>query len=179
MGLKEGAWDADAKVIAGVDDLKNQHPLNCTEDGTLEVDITAQSAPLDVIVDNIVPVSQSGPWTVNLAAEPTIDIGKVDQGTPGTQPWLFSEQSATLASVSAIMVTSTSTVLAVSNSNRKKLIIQTKDAPLYIILGSIASPSLYSYYVLPFNVLEIEGYTGILSAITDSLTALVMVTESV
>jgi hypothetical protein len=75
---KDGAWKADAKIVAGVDDLDNTHPLNCTENGTLEVDITGTSGgPVDVIVDNIVPVSQSGTWTVNLASTPTIDIGEV------------------------------------------------------------------------------------------------------
>lgn len=85
IGSKDGAFDADAKVAAGVDIDLNQHPLNCTTDGTLEVDLTGSSGgPIDVIVDNVVPVSQSGTWTVNLATEPTIDIGKVDQGTPNT-----------------------------------------------------------------------------------------------
>lgn len=84
-GEKDGAWIADSKIAAGVDDLNNTHPLNCTEDGTLKVDISSISGgPIDVIVDNIVPVSQSGTWTVNLANEPTIDIGKVDQGDPNT-----------------------------------------------------------------------------------------------
>ena len=34
-----------------------------------------------------VSASQSGTWTVNLATEPTIDIGKVDQGTGGSSAW--------------------------------------------------------------------------------------------
>jgi len=64
---KDGAWIADAQIAAGVDDLDNTHPLNCTEDGTLEVDLSGQSGPIDVIVDNIVPVSQSGaPWAENI-----------------------------------------------------------------------------------------------------------------
>lgn len=61
---KDGAFKADAKIAGGVDDLDNSHPLNCTTDGTLEVAIDSVSAPIDVIVDNVVPVSQSGTWTV-------------------------------------------------------------------------------------------------------------------
>jgi hypothetical protein len=83
---KDGAWKADAKIAAGVDDVDNTHPLNCTTDGTLEVAIDS-SVPIDVLVGNVVPVSQSGVWTVNLAVEPTIDIGKVDQGVAGVSPW--------------------------------------------------------------------------------------------
>ena len=63
---KDGAWHTDAKIAAGVDDVDNTHPLNCTTDGTLEVNLTGSSTPLDVIVDNIVPVSQSGEWDVNI-----------------------------------------------------------------------------------------------------------------
>jgi hypothetical protein len=54
---KDGAWKADAKIAGGVDDLDNSHPLNCTTDGTLKVDIAGNSfGPIDVIVDNVVPV---------------------------------------------------------------------------------------------------------------------------
>jgi hypothetical protein len=76
---KDGAWKADAKIAAGVDDLDNTHPLNCTEDGTLEVDITGTSGgPIDVIVDNVVPVTIQGqPIQVELTATPVIDIGEV------------------------------------------------------------------------------------------------------
>jgi hypothetical protein len=61
---KDGAWVADATIAGGVDDIDNTHPLNCTTDGTLEVQVSGTDAPIDVIVDNIVPVSQSGTWTV-------------------------------------------------------------------------------------------------------------------
>jgi hypothetical protein len=93
---KDGAWIADAKIAAGVDDLDNTHPLNCTEDGTLEVDITGTSGgPIEVIVENIVPVSQSGTWTVNLANEPTIDIGEVSIKPAATTVNIFATADAT------------------------------------------------------------------------------------
>lgn len=75
---KGGAWKADAKIAAGVDDVDNTHPLNCTTDGTLEVQIAGTDVPIDVIVDNVVPVSQSGVWTVGVNNFP--DVQKV-------QPW--------------------------------------------------------------------------------------------
>lgn len=64
---KDGAWKADAKIAGGVDDLDNSHPLNCTTDGTLEVQIAGTDIPLDVIVNNVIPVSQSGTWTVSIS----------------------------------------------------------------------------------------------------------------
>jgi hypothetical protein len=59
-GSKDGAFKNDAKAVAGVDAFGNVHVLNTDPTGTLEVTLTA---------------------------EPTIDIGKVDQGTSGTDPW--------------------------------------------------------------------------------------------
>jgi len=75
---KDGAWVADATIAGGVDEIDNTHPLNCTVDGTLETQIAGSSVPIDVIVDNIVPVSQSGPWAVGVNNFP--DVQKV-------QPW--------------------------------------------------------------------------------------------
>src|SRR6202142_491100 len=92
IGSKDGAFKADAKIAAGVDDNLNVHPLNCDETGTLLVAGTVAVTipnPLPVAIDqtgtnNAVKALQDGTWTVNLATEPTIDIGIVDQGIPNT-----------------------------------------------------------------------------------------------
>jgi len=92
IGSKDGAFKADAKIAAGVDDNLNVHPLNCDETGTLLVAGTVAVTipnPLPVAIDqtgtnNVVKALQDGTWTVNLATEPTIDIGIVDQGIPNT-----------------------------------------------------------------------------------------------
>jgi hypothetical protein len=78
-----------------LDIFDKTHPLRVDVDENLKVTgtfVTTPSGTQDVnIVGNTVtiPVSQSGTWTVNLATEPTIDIGKVDQGTGGASPWLI------------------------------------------------------------------------------------------
>jgi hypothetical protein len=62
-GSKDGAFLNDAKAVAGVDAFGNVHVLNTDVTGTLEVTLTN---------------------------EPTIDIGKVDQGLPnagGVDSW--------------------------------------------------------------------------------------------
>ena len=77
MSEKDGAWIANAKIAAGVDTNKDTHALNCTTDGTLEVDIVGQNAPLDVIVNNVVAVTVSNfpavqtvqPWPLLIRAE--------------------------------------------------------------------------------------------------------------
>lgn len=200
---KDGAWKADAKIAGGVDDLDNTHPLNCTEDGTLEVALTGTSVPIDVIVDNVVPVSQSGTWTVNLATEPTIDIGKVDQGTPNSlaNAWpveitdginvlgtvsnpvnvtgTLTESESATAVLTAVSVTTSSTLLLAANPARKGFTIQSKDGPLYIALSGTASTALFSSYVLRLNSYERNDYTGAVSAVVDSGTTTAMVTELV
>src|ERR1700730_6380354 len=89
---RDGACNADAKLAAGVDDNLNVHQLNCDETGTLLVNGTFSPVfpdPLPFSIDqtgnnNVVRALQDGSWTVNLANEPTIDIGIVDQGIPNT-----------------------------------------------------------------------------------------------
>jgi hypothetical protein len=78
MSTRDGAWKGDAKIAGGVDVDNNTHPLNCTTGGTLEIEIAGAGIPLDVIVDNIVPVSQSGAWTVGVNNFPTVQT---------IQPW--------------------------------------------------------------------------------------------
>src|ERR1700690_1289438 len=50
------------------------------------LDIFDKTHPLRVDADENLKVTVIGP--VTLAAEPFIDIGKVDQGVSGTDPWL-------------------------------------------------------------------------------------------
>lgn len=93
MAEKDGAWIGDAKGIAGVDINQNQHYLKCDTNGVLDVNATITSifGPIDVIVDNIVPVTQSGSWTVAVnnfpATQPVSGTVTVLQGT---SPWITS-----------------------------------------------------------------------------------------
>src|ERR1035437_905317 len=72
--------------------VDNPQPVNIVGTVTVVQPITINT-PIDVI--------QSGVWTVQLAAEPTIDIGKVDQGLPGTTPWPVSGTCTFAPSTSA------------------------------------------------------------------------------
>ena len=185
LDAKDGAWKDDAKIAAGVDDLDNTHPLNCTEDGTLEVSVSGQTVPLDVIVDNVVPVSQSGIWTVNLATEPTIDIGKVDQGIGGTSPWLvtgsftFVPTPSTTATVVAETIGTEPVLLLGTNLNRKGFAVQGTNQVTYVKLDSTVSTALYSYELPKKGILEVENYCGPVSVVTASGSTIVMVTEKV
>jgi hypothetical protein len=90
----DGAWLGDARGIAGVDVNLNQHYLKCDINGVLDVNATITSifGPIDVIVDNIVPVTQSGAWTVSVsnfpATQPVSGTVTANQGTAGSSSWL-------------------------------------------------------------------------------------------
>jgi hypothetical protein len=103
-----------------------------------------------------------------------------DQGAPGTKPWPVVNEPSTDATITSVMVTTSSTPLLASNLNRKGIIIQSMNSPLYVVLGSTAaSTSVYSYYVLKLNALEIENFFGPVSAVVATGTASVQVTEKI
>jgi len=134
----------------------------------------------------------------------TIVIGTVDQGAQGTIPesWFveltdgvnvigtpahpvnvtgsFTDNPATDANVTSVTVTTSSTVLIGPNPLRKGLVFQSKDSPVYYILGSTpATTSVYSYYVLKLNALEVNDFFGTVSAVVATGTASIQVTEKI
>src|SRR5579864_613340 len=133
-----------------------------------------------------------------------IEIGKVDQGNQGTIPqsWFVeltdglnvigttthpvnitgtvNENPSLDANVTSVTVGTSSTTLIGPNLFRKGLIFQSKDSPIYYILGTTpATTSVYSYYVLKLNSLELENFYGTVSAVVASGTASVQVTEKI
>jgi len=103
-----------------------------------------------------------------------------DQGAPGTKPWPVVENPSIDANVTSVVVGTSSTLLLGSNLNRRGIIIQCKDSPLYVILGSTAASTVvYSYYVLKLNTLEINDFFGAVSAVVPSSSASVQVTEKI
>lgn len=94
MASKDGALIGGAQIIGGTDIDLNTWPLQCDINGILQVELAAAQVPIDVLVNNIVPVSQSGTWTVQLASEPVIDIGEVSIKPANTFINIFSTGSA-------------------------------------------------------------------------------------
>lgn len=91
MVEKDGAWINGAKIAGGRDINGNTTPLKCEPDGTLDVSATISGifGPIDVIVDNIVPVSQSGDWTIavnNFPATQPVSGTVAVSNFPTTQP---------------------------------------------------------------------------------------------
>jgi hypothetical protein len=126
--------------------------------------------------------ARNSEWTLNIGwEEGTLSEEVVaDQGSPGTVPWPVIENPSTDANITSVVVGTSSTRLLGMNLNRKGIIIQSKDSPLYIVVGSTsASTTVYSYYVLKLNALEIENFFGPVSAVVASGSASVQVTEKI
>lgn len=131
-----------------------------------------------VAVSNF-PAVQNIAGTVNLAIEPTIDIGIVDQGTPGLSPWPVSISTSLTATVTAVSVGTSSTSLLSTNTNRKGFAIQNTTDTVFIKLGTSATTALYSYELPKKGILEVENYRGPVTAVSGTGSIIVMVTDKV
>jgi hypothetical protein len=89
----------------------------------------------------------------------------------------FPGSSVATATVTNVPTTSSAVTLAAANAARVKLIVTTDAGTTFVKLGTGASLSSYTYR-LPLNTtLEIEQYTGPVTAIRSSGTGFVLVTE--
>lgn len=156
-------------------------------------DITITAIPTGVItvtppqvvkvstIPAVQPVEVVGTVTVVLTNEPTIDIGKVDQGLPGILPWPVTGSLTIDKSLSAITtavtVTTSPTALLGMNLNRVGLAIQNTTNIVFIKLDSTVTTGLYSYELPKKGILEIEGYCGPVTAVSPLGSVVVMVTE--
>lgn len=164
-----------------LDIFDKTHPLRVDVDENLKVTGAFTTTP-----SGVQAVCQSGPWTVSLVAEPTIDIGKVGQGPPnagGALAWpvvgTFTFSPSTSATTVAESIGTSPVLVLGTNLNRKGFAIQNTNQVVYVKLDSTVSTALYSYELPRKGILEIENYCGPVSAVTLSGTVIVMVTEKV
>ena len=150
--------------------VDNPQPVNIVGTVTVVQPITINT-PIEVF------------GTVSLSAEPTIDIGKVDQGLPGTTPWpvsgTFTFAPSTTATTVAEAIGTTPVLLLGTNLARKGFAVQATDSVVYVKLDSTSSTALYSYELPKKGILEVENYCGPVAAVTASGSTIAMVTEKV
>lgn len=112
------------------------------------------------------------------AAQPVTDNGGSLTVDGSVSVSNFPGQSVNTATVAAVSVTpSAAATLASSNVNRVKLIVFNETGTLFVKLGTAASLSLYSYKLTAGATLEIEQYSGAVTAIKQSGTSNALVTE--
>ena len=124
----------------------------------------------------VIGLTSGGVWVpLQLNADGTVGIsatfsGAVNQGLPGTQPWLVSSTPVTVSTSTITSVTvsaNTSTTLLNSNVNRKGVILFDQNATnCYVAMGASASSSSFSFIMVPFHNYNMDApiYTGAISA---------------
>ena len=113
------------------------------------------------------PVPVSGPLTdTELRATPVPISGTVSVGA-----------ASAIATVTSVSVSTTVATLSASNASKTKVIVHNENGTLYVKLGSGATNASYSYRLTSNTAVEIEGYTGIITAIKQTGTSDALVTE--
>lgn len=82
-----------------------------------------------------------------------------------------------LATVTSVSVSTTVATLSASNSAKRKVIVYNEAGTLFVKLGTGATSADYSYRLTANSTLEIDGYTGAVTAIKASGTSNAQVTE--
>lgn len=85
--------------------------------------------------------------------------------------------STTLATVTNVSVGIVALTLSASNAAKSKMIVYNETGTLFVKLGAGASATSYSYRLTANTLVEFSGYAGIVTAIKQSGTTPVLVTE--
>jgi hypothetical protein len=160
--------------------MSNEIPLT---QATLPEQANGVLAVTPVFVQPVKIVDNPQPVNVQLASEPTIDIGTVDQGLPGALPWpvsgTFTFSPATTATTIAESIGTSPVLVLGTNLSRKGFAIQNTNQVTYVKLASTVSTVLYSYELPRKGILEVENYCGPVAVVTASGSTIAMVTEKV
>jgi hypothetical protein len=81
------------------------------------------------------------------------------------------------ANCQEILVTPSSTLLLPSNNFRQGFIAAVGTTPVYFKFGLGCTPLSYTCYVLKYGTFDYSGYTGDITACTDSLNTYIQVTS--
>lgn len=112
-------------------------------------------------------VTATGPLTdAELRATPVPISGTVSVGA-----------ASSIATVTNVSVGTSSVTVSASNAAKTKVIVHNETGTLFVKLGSTASSTSYSYRLTANSTVEINGYTGIVTAIKATGTTPVLITE--
>lgn len=152
---------------------KTIRSIVCDADGHLIIDLDASTITIGT-VDQGDPNTLANAWPIEITDGLNV-LGTISNPlvTTGT----FTPASASTAIITAVTVTTISTPLLAANVNRKGFTVQSKTVPFYLALSATVTTSLYSAYLLKLNEYERNNYTGPVSAILDSGSTTILVTE--
>lgn len=137
--------------------------VTATPTGTQVVSAT------DLDVRDLTHVSDSvkvgdGTDTLAVNADGSINVNATQGGTP-------------TATVTRVAVSTTVATLQASNAARKRLIVHNETGTLFVKLGSAATNNDYTYRLTGNTMVEIDFYTGIVTAIKGTGNSDAQVTE--
>lgn len=149
------AIDLDIRPLtSGTDSVTSVGPLT-------DAELRATPVPISGTV------TATGPLTdAELRATPVPISGTVSIGA-----------ASSTATVTNVSVSTTVATLSASNAAKTKVIIHNENGTLFVKLGSGATAASYTYRLVANTVVEISGYTGIITAIKATGTSAALVTE--
>jgi hypothetical protein len=132
-----------------------------------------------ITVDGTVAATQSGTWNINnISGTVSLPTGAA---TETTLQQIADSTTASTASISNVVATTSSTQILAANAERKLAIfVNDADQPCLVKFGETASSSSFTYKLLAGDILELPTpiYTGRIDAIwTNAVTGNMRVTE--
>lgn len=129
---------------------------------------------------NNFPATQPVSGTVSVGNFPAVQPINDNGGSitvDGTVTANVNESTAATATVTSVSVSPTVATLAAANASRKRLIVHNEAGTLFVKLGTGASASSYSYRLTANATVEIDKYSGDVTATKLTGTSNALVTE--
>jgi hypothetical protein len=166
----------DIDGVSGQETMANSLPVVIASDQSA-VPISDDGG--SITVDGTVAATQSGTWNINnITGTVSLPTGAA---TETTLQQIADSTTASTASISNVVATTSSTQILAANAERKLAIfVNDADQPCLVKFGETASSSSFTYKLLAGDILELPTpiYTGRIDAIwTNAVTGNMRVTE--
>jgi hypothetical protein len=166
----------DIDGVSGQETMANSLPVVIASDQSA-VPISDDGG--SITVDGTVAATQSGTWNINnISGTVSLPTGAA---TETTLQQIADSTTASTASISNVVATTSSTQILAANAERKLAIfVNDADQPCLVKFGETASSSSFTYKLLAGDILELPTpiYTGRIDAIwTNAVTGNMRVTE--
>lgn len=138
-------------------------------------DAELRAAP--VPISGTVTATPTGTQDVNVTNASLAVTGPLTDAQLRATPVPVTQGGVGTASVSRAAVSTTVSTLQAANSSRRRLIIHNETGTLFVKLGSGATDTDYTYRMTANTVVELDFYTGIVTAIKGTGNSFAQVTE--
>ena len=137
----------------------------------------AELRAVPVPISGTVTATPTGTQDVNVTNGSIAVTGPLTDAQLRATPVPVSQGGVATASVARVAVSTTVATLQAANANRRRLIVHNETGTLYVKLGTAATNIDYTYRLVANEVLELDFYTGDVTAIKASGSTFAQVTE--